>query len=188
MDNPCRSYTVLGCLHCFQYSNIRTSQYRFQLFTNRCGNSQLPSRPRLPFARENLKKGLEFLTVLRTIVYESAKVEQMKRYYLGEFEEVVLLTVAAFRDNAYLITITHEIIEQTGRSVRLNQVHAALERLEDKGMLRSKMGNASEERGGRQKRLFTITALGRRVLTESQQTRQHLWNLAKATFGKTSEI
>ena len=112
----------------------------------------------------------------------------MKRYYLGEFEEVVLLTVAAFNDNAYLITITHEIIEQTGRDVRLNQVHSALERLEEKGMLKSKMGNATEERGGRQKRLFTITALGRRVLTETQQTRHHLWSLAKGTLGPISEI
>ena len=107
----------------------------------------------------------------------------MKRYYLGEFEEVVLLTVAAFHENAYLITIAHEIIEQTGRPVRLNQVHSALERLEDKGMLKSKMGNATEERGGRKKRLFTVTALGRRVLTETQQTRQHLWNLARTTLG-----
>ena len=112
----------------------------------------------------------------------------MKRHYLGEFEEVVLLTVAAFHDDAYLITITHEIIEQTGRAVRLNQVHSALERLEEKGMLRSKMGNATEERGGRQKRLFTVTALGRRVLTETQQTRQHLWHLAKGTLGPLSEI
>lgn len=126
-----------------------------------------------------------FLTI---IVVLSANVEQMKRYYLGEFEEVVLLTVAAFNDNAYLITITHEIIEQTGREVRLNQVHSALERLEEKGMLKSKMGNATEERGGRQKRLFTITALGRRVLTETQQTRQHLWILAKGTLGPLIDI
>jgi len=112
----------------------------------------------------------------------------MTRHYLGEFEEVVLLTVATFEANAYLITITHEVIEQTGRNVRLNQVHSALERLEEKGMLKSKMGNATEERGGRQKRIFTVTALGRRVLTETQQTRQHLWNLARATLGPLSEI
>jgi DNA-binding PadR family transcriptional regulator len=112
----------------------------------------------------------------------------MKRHYLGEFEEVVLLTVAASHDNAYLITIAHEIVEQTGRDARLNQVHSALERLEEKGMLKSKMGQATQERGGRQKRLFTITALGRRVLTETQQTRQHLWSLAKTNLGPLSEI
>ena len=112
----------------------------------------------------------------------------MTRHYIGEFEEVVLLTVAAFEENAYLISITREIVGQTGRQVRLNQVHSALERLEEKGMLKSRMGDATEERGGRQKRLFIITALGRRVLTETQQTRQHLWSLAKGTLGPLSEI
>jgi DNA-binding PadR family transcriptional regulator len=112
----------------------------------------------------------------------------MKRYYLGEFEEVVLLTVAILQDNAYAVTITHEITDQTNRSVRLNQVHSALQRLEEKGMVKSKMGNATEERGGRQKRLFVTTALGRKVLTETQQTRQHLWNLAVGTLGPLSEI
>lgn len=112
----------------------------------------------------------------------------MKRYYLGEFEEVVLLTVAILDDNAYTVTITHEIVAQTGRSVRLNQVHSALERLEEKGMLKSKMGNPTEDRGGRRKRLFVTTALGRRVLTETQTTRQHLWTLAKGVLGPLSEI
>ena len=112
----------------------------------------------------------------------------MKRYYLGEFEEVVLLTVAILQDNAYAVSITHEIMEQTSRSVRLNQVHSALQRLEDKGMVKSKMGNATEERGGRRKRLFVTTALGRRVVTETQFMRQHLWRLAKGTLGSLSEI
>lgn len=111
-----------------------------------------------------------------------------KRYYLGEFEEVVLLTVAALQENAYGVTVAHEIIEQTGRTVRLNQVHSALQRLEEKGMVKSKMGNASEERGGRRKRLFTTTALGRRVLADIQHVRQHLWSLARGTLGPLSEI
>jgi PadR family transcriptional regulator, regulatory protein PadR len=119
----------------------------------------------------------------------SANIEQiMTRYYLGEFEEVVLLTVSILQDNAYTVTISHEITAQTGRHVRLNQVHSALIRLEDKGMLKSKMGNATEERGGRQKRLFQITALGRRALTDTQLTRQHLWKLAEGTLGPLSEI
>jgi len=64
----------------------------------------------------------------------------MKRTYLGEFEEIVLLIVAALNGNAYGVNITHEIIEQTGRPVRINQVHASLHRLESKGMIISKMG------------------------------------------------
>jgi DNA-binding PadR family transcriptional regulator len=110
----------------------------------------------------------------------------MKRYYLGEFEEVVLLTVAILQGNAYAVTITHEIVDQTGREVRLNQVHSALERLEDKGMVKSKMGDATEERGGRRKRLFITTSLGRKVLTDIQSTRQHLWSLAKGVLGSLS--
>ena len=112
----------------------------------------------------------------------------IKRYYLGEFEEVVLLTVAVLDENAYGVTITHEIIDQTGRAVRLNQVHSALQRLEEKGMVKSKMGNATAERGGRRKRLFTTTALGKRVLADIQQVRQRLWNLARGTLGPLSEI
>lgn len=104
----------------------------------------------------------------------------MERKYLGEFEEIVLLIVAALNENAYGVAIMHEVIEQTGRTVRLNQVHSALQRLEEKGMVRSKMGGATSERGGRRKRMFTTTALGRRVLNDIQEVRQKLWALGRA--------
>ena len=100
----------------------------------------------------------------------------MKRSYLGEFEEIVLLTVAVLEGQAYGVALTHEIIEQTGRSVRLNQIHAALQRLEDKGMVKSEMGEPTAERGGRRKRLFTVTAYGRRTLQEIQEVRVSLWS------------
>ncbi len=100
----------------------------------------------------------------------------MKRTYLGEFEEIVLLTVAVLAGEAYGFRITHQIIEQTGRNVRLNQVHAALHRLEEKGMVRSAMGNATAERGGRRKRLFTITAYGEQTLLDIQAVRSGLWS------------
>lgn len=105
----------------------------------------------------------------------------LKRSYLGEFEEIVLLTVAALNENAYGVTIMHEIFEQTGREVRLNQVHAALQRLEDKGMVKSKMGAATAERGGRRKRLFVSTARGRKVLQDIQLVRERLWDLVQRT-------
>jgi DNA-binding PadR family transcriptional regulator len=104
----------------------------------------------------------------------------MERKYLGEFEEIVLLIVSALGENAYGVTILHEIVEQTGRMVRLNQVHSALQRLEEKGMVRSKMGGATSERGGRRKRMFQATALGRKVLNDIQEVRQKLWNLGQA--------
>jgi DNA-binding PadR family transcriptional regulator len=101
----------------------------------------------------------------------------MKRVYLGEFEEVVLLVVAMLDRDAYGVRITHEIISNTGREVRLNQVHAALHRLQDKGMIDSKLGNPTPERGGRRKRLFTITAYGRNTLHETRAIRAQLWEL-----------
>ena len=106
----------------------------------------------------------------------------MKRIYLGEFEEVVLLIVAMLGEGAYGVKITHEIIQQTSRSVRLNQVHVSLHRLEDKGMIISKMGDPTPERGGRRKRIFTITAFGRQTLNEMQAVRGHLWNLVPSSM------
>lgn len=107
---------------------------------------------------------------------------RMKRVYLGEFEELVLLIVAMLENEAYGVRITHEIIEQTNRSVRLNQVHASLHRLEDKGMIVSKMGDPTSERGGRRKRIFSITTYGQNTLTEMKEVRAHLWNLLPSTM------
>lgn len=101
----------------------------------------------------------------------------MKRVYLGEFEEIVLLLVAALNGEAYGVNITHEIITQTERDVRLNQVHASLQRLEEKGMIESTMSEPVAERGGRRKRLFKITAYGKLTLHEIKDMRAHLWNL-----------
>lgn len=100
----------------------------------------------------------------------------MKRTYLGEFEEIVLLAVAVLDGQAYGVVLMHEIIEQTGRSVRLNQVHSALQRLEEKGMVRSEMGEPTNERGGRRKRLFSVTAYGQRTLQEIQEVRVSFWS------------
>ncbi len=100
----------------------------------------------------------------------------MKRTYLGEFEEIVLLAVAVLDGHAYGVVLMHEIIEQTGRSVRLNQVHSALQRLEEKGMVRSEMGEPTNERGGRRKRLFSVTAYGQRTLQEIQEVRVSFWS------------
>lgn len=99
----------------------------------------------------------------------------MKRTYLGEFEEIVLLAVAVLDGQAYGVVLMHEIIEQTGRSVRLNQVHSALQRLEEKGMVSSEMGEPTNERGGRRKRLFSVTAYGHRTLQEIQEVRVSFW-------------
>jgi DNA-binding PadR family transcriptional regulator len=113
----------------------------------------------------------------------------MKRNYLGEFEEIVLLTVAALEDGeAYGVAITHAIAEQTGRTARLNQVHAALLRLEEKGMVSTRLGGATAERGGRRKRLVTVTAYGHRVLREIKEVRARLWSLVPGTGGTAPAV
>jgi DNA-binding PadR family transcriptional regulator len=101
----------------------------------------------------------------------------MKRTYLGEFEEVVLLTAAVLNGQAYGVSITEELENQTGRQVSISAVHAALSRLEEKGFVNSKMGGATAERGGRRKRLFSVTVAGNRALEEIQQVRARLWSL-----------
>ena len=102
----------------------------------------------------------------------------MKRAFLGEFEEVVLLTVAILGEGAYGVSVTQEIEQRTGRTVGFSTVHTTLQRLAEKGFLSSQMGGATAERGGRRKRFFTVTAAGRKALQEVQQLRTELWNAA----------
>ncbi|HAK79772.1 DNA-binding PadR family transcriptional regulator [Runella defluvii] len=99
----------------------------------------------------------------------------MKRTFLGEFEEIVLLTVAILGEEAYGVTVTQELEQKTGRSVGFSTVHTTLQRLEEKGFLASQMGGATAERGGRRKRFFTVTAAGRKALVEVKQVREELW-------------
>ena len=101
----------------------------------------------------------------------------MKRNFLGEFEELVLLTIAVLGEQAYGVAVTQEIERQTGRVVDFSSVHTTLKRLQEKGFLTSRMGGATPERGGRRKRLYTITASGYHALREVQQVRSRLWGL-----------
>lgn len=100
----------------------------------------------------------------------------MKGTNLGEFEELVLLVVVAKPDEAYSVAIAREIYRVTERKAVHSVVHAALSRLEKKGLVESAMGAATEERGGRRKRLFTITAAGMRALETARSHREQLWS------------
>ena len=97
------------------------------------------------------------------------------RIYLGELEELILLMVALIGAGAYGVSITNELEEQTGRVITISAVHAALHRLEEKGFVKSRMGGASMERGGRRKRLFQVTAYGRQALQELRDVRNAIW-------------
>ncbi|GAB2577698.1 PadR family transcriptional regulator [Spirosoma areae] len=99
----------------------------------------------------------------------------MRRSDLGEFEEVVLLAVAGLLPNAYSVSVAEILEVETGRTVSTGAVHAALQRLEQKGYVSSSLGEATAERGGRRKRLFTLTALGGRIIQEVHAVRNRLW-------------
>lgn len=100
----------------------------------------------------------------------------MRRSDLGEFEELVLLAVAGLTPEAYSVVIAEELEAQTGKTVTTGAVHAALQRMEKKGYLNSQMGEATAQRGGRRKRLFTVTFAGSNILHEVRAVRERLWN------------
>jgi len=99
----------------------------------------------------------------------------MKKFQLGEFEEVVMLTVAILYENAYGVSIKKEIESRLGRSVSVGALQSALKRLEDKKYLKSHDGDSTQERAGRPKRYFKITSLGKQAMEYSKETRNALW-------------
>jgi len=96
--------------------------------------------------------------------------------HLGNFEEVILLMTGILGAEAYAFKIAEEIEDHTGRSVSIGAVHSTLSRLENKGYLSSQFGKPSLERGGRRKRIYTVTAIGRRTLAASRELKQSLWD------------
>ncbi len=100
----------------------------------------------------------------------------MKQFQLGEFEEIVMLTVAILHEDAYGVTIKTDIEERLSRSVSVGALQTALQRLEQKGYLKSKEGETTTERAGRPRRYFTVTSLGKRALEFVRDQRNELWN------------
>ena len=94
---------------------------------------------------------------------------------MGSFELMVMLALVRLGDDAYGVTISREIEDQTGRDVLLGSVYAALERLGRKGFVSSRLGNPTNERGGRAKRHFRITARGLHELRDAQRALSALW-------------
>lgn len=100
----------------------------------------------------------------------------MGKYNLGEFEEVVMLTVCVLHGQAYGIAIIDEMEKQLGRKVSIGSLQTVLRRLEEKGLLQSKLGEATKIRGGKRKRFFEATSQGRKILQETKEQRLKLWN------------
>jgi DNA-binding PadR family transcriptional regulator len=99
----------------------------------------------------------------------------MSRESLGHFELLVLLAVLRVGDEAYGVPIARAIEDSSGRPVVRASVYNTLERLEEKGMIRSSMGESTPARGGRAKRYFSVTAAGRREVTAARRTLTQLW-------------
>jgi len=94
---------------------------------------------------------------------------------LSDFELLAMLVVLRLGDNAYGVPIAREIEEHTGREVKLGSIYATLERLEEKGVVVSELGEPTQERGGRAKRYFHVTKQGVRQVRETQLTLMKLW-------------
>ena len=101
----------------------------------------------------------------------------MGKEYLGEFEELILAMVGALQDDAYGAAICDEIEGKLKRDVNLSAVHVTLYRLEDKGFIKSSLGGATKERGGRRKRIYTITSAGMAMLKAMKEQRGVLWKM-----------
>ena len=100
----------------------------------------------------------------------------MKGDRLGEFEELTLLAVRALGDHTYAVPVQQFVEEATGRNVSLGAVYAALARLETKGFVRSTLGAATAQRGGKSKRLYNVTSSGLRTARELHRVREKIWS------------
>ncbi|MEM9339247.1 MAG: helix-turn-helix transcriptional regulator [Bacteroidota bacterium] len=99
----------------------------------------------------------------------------MGKSNLGEFEELVLLTVMILQKEAYILKIKDELLAQAKRKSAMGALHVTLSRLEEKGFLTSDMAGATKERGGRRKRIYELTAAGKSILSEIHETRNSMW-------------
>ncbi len=101
----------------------------------------------------------------------------MKGTNLGEFQEIVLLSILILDDQAYGLKIQKEISERLDRVLSRGALHTALSRLSDKGYLKSHYGGATSERGGRRKRYYALTNSGKLALQKTKELREEMWSL-----------
>ena len=102
--------------------------------------------------------------------------------YIGEFEELVLLTIASLGEEAYGVSIKENIENRSDRSISIGALHSTITRLEEKGLIKSWQGEPTQERGGRRKRFFEITHQGKISLHHVKDLRDELWKLSRTTL------
>lgn len=100
----------------------------------------------------------------------------MPEKHLGEFEELVLLAILGLsNDKTYAVPIQQRIAHDARRNTTLGGVYRTLNRLEKKGFVRSWLGEATPERGGKRKRLYTVTGFGQTAVVAAREVRRRLW-------------
>lgn len=109
-----------------------------------------------------------------------------RREFLGGFELLVLLALIRLGDEAYGVPISEAIEESSGKEVAIGSVYITLERLEGKGLVSSRLGEPTAERGGRAKTYFKVTAKGLRAVRNAQRTLVNLWTGVPQLKGGTA--
>lgn len=108
----------------------------------------------------------------------------MKLQTLGEFEELVLLVVASLHDEAYGVVILENLEVKLNKKVNISAVHVTLKRIEEKGFVKSRFGGITEDRGGRRKKFYEITPIGKKMLDTQYELRTSIYNqIPKISFG-----
>lgn len=103
---------------------------------------------------------------------------------IGHFEQLILTAILSLRDDAYGVTIHEKAAELAGpKTVSPGAVYVTLDRLEDKGLISSRLADPTPERGGRSKRYYRLEALGERALEESAATAKRVWEAVADIWG-----
>lgn len=102
--------------------------------------------------------------------------------FIGEFEELVMLTIASLDQDAYGVSIKQEIEKRADRSISIGALHSTLTRLEEKRFIDSKLGEPTQERGGRRKRYFELTQKGKASLRQIKELRDSLWKDSRSAL------
>lgn len=107
----------------------------------------------------------------------------MIQHSLGEFQELILLVVAALHNEAYGVAILKNLEKETGKKYNISAIHVALKRMEEKGFVESNYGGITNERGGRRKKYYVITAIGKSTLDKQYALRTRIYQkIPKISF------
>jgi PadR family transcriptional regulator, regulatory protein PadR len=102
--------------------------------------------------------------------------------YIGEFEELVMLTIASLGEDAYGVSIKEDIEKRADRTISIGALHSTIARLEEKNYLKSWLGDPTQERGGRRKRFFELTMQGKEALHAIKELRDELWRVSRTNL------